>query len=212
MLTLDHITVVAATLAEGAAYVEAALGVPLAPGGRHPLMGTHNRLLRLGEGMFLEVIARDPDALPVGRSRWFGLDESRMQRRLQERPFLATWVARSDSISEVLALVPDVHAPVLRLTRGDLAWRMTVPEDGSMLFDGAFPALIEWEGEHSHPATRLPDQGCALTRLAIEHPDGIRLAGVLSPHLKDGRIHIGAGENVRLRAEISTPHGTRVLE
>jgi hypothetical protein len=37
-------------------------------------MGTHNRLLKLGEGFYLELIAIDPQAPPPGRPRWFGLD------------------------------------------------------------------------------------------------------------------------------------------
>jgi Glyoxalase-like domain len=62
MLQLDHITVAADTLAAGVAHAEAALGVTIPFGGAHPLMGTHNHLLRLGETLFLEVIAPDPNA------------------------------------------------------------------------------------------------------------------------------------------------------
>ena len=50
MLVLDHIAVAAETLAEGAAHVEAALGVELSDIGVHDRMGTHNRLLGLGPG------------------------------------------------------------------------------------------------------------------------------------------------------------------
>ena len=45
---LDHLVVAAAGLDAGAAWLEAHLGVPLAPGGKHAAMGTHNRLLKLG--------------------------------------------------------------------------------------------------------------------------------------------------------------------
>ena len=41
----------------------ALLGVPMAGGGKHPLMGTHNRLIGLGD-LYLEVISIDPDAPP----------------------------------------------------------------------------------------------------------------------------------------------------
>ena len=47
---LDHLVVAARTLEEGAAWVEAALGVKTLPGGKHPLMGTHNRVLSIGRG------------------------------------------------------------------------------------------------------------------------------------------------------------------
>ena len=57
---LDHLVVSAATLAEGVAYVEEALGVAMAGGGEHAHMGTHNRLLSLGPSDYLEVIAVDP--------------------------------------------------------------------------------------------------------------------------------------------------------
>lgn len=59
--SLDHLVVVAPTLAAGAQYVEERLGVVMQPGGKHPRMGTHNLLLRLGD-CYLEVIAPNPDA------------------------------------------------------------------------------------------------------------------------------------------------------
>ena len=46
----DHLTVAALTLEQGIAYVQRALGVAIPPGGTHPLMGTHNHLMRLGDG------------------------------------------------------------------------------------------------------------------------------------------------------------------
>lgn len=60
-LILDHITVVARSLDEGVAHVCDALGIKMPSGGAHPAMGTHNRLMALGPGFFLEVIAVDPD-------------------------------------------------------------------------------------------------------------------------------------------------------
>ena len=45
MLRLDHLALSCERLADGVGALEMALGVPLAPGGVHPLMGTHNRLL-----------------------------------------------------------------------------------------------------------------------------------------------------------------------
>ena len=60
MLTLDHLAVAAVTLLDGVAAVEEALGVSLAGGGEHPLMGTHNRLIGLDD-VYLEVISINPD-------------------------------------------------------------------------------------------------------------------------------------------------------
>ncbi len=48
-------------LRDGAQNI-ATLGIAPGPGGVHPFMGTHNRLLRLGPRLYLELIAIDPDA------------------------------------------------------------------------------------------------------------------------------------------------------
>jgi catechol 2,3-dioxygenase-like lactoylglutathione lyase family enzyme len=70
----DHLVLAARDLDAGAAWLESLLGVKLAQGGKHARMGTHNRLLGLGDNFYLELIAIDPDAVAPGRPRWFGLD------------------------------------------------------------------------------------------------------------------------------------------
>jgi hypothetical protein len=72
--SIDHVTVTAPTLAGGAEFVRKALGVAPQAGGEHPRMGTHNLLLKLGDSMFLEVIAPNPNAPAPARPRWFALD------------------------------------------------------------------------------------------------------------------------------------------
>src|SRR6185312_3978330 len=90
VLYLDHLTVAALSLDEGVAHVRRALGVEIPPGGAHPIMGTHNHLMQLGNSVFLEVIAPDPGVTPQ-RPRWFGLDDPDMHRRLACSPRLLTW-------------------------------------------------------------------------------------------------------------------------
>ena len=68
-LVIDHIVVAAPDLDSGARHVSSLLGVEPARGGAHPRMGTHNRVLGMAGGMYLEVIAIDPDAAaPGGRA------------------------------------------------------------------------------------------------------------------------------------------------
>lgn len=205
MLVLDHLAVAAASLEEGAAAVEAALGVPLDPGGAHPLMGTHNRLLSLGPGEYLEVIAVDPEAPPPGRPRWFDLDS------FGGPPRPTNWVARCDDLVAELARSPEGTGRVHDLARGDFRWRMAVPDDGRLPFDGAFPALIAWQGA-LHPADRLPDRGCRLRRLTLCHPRACDLCRALAGRLDDPRLAIEAAPAMRLCAEIDTPAGARLLD
>ena len=64
-VALDHLVVAAATLEQGVAWCEATLGVTPGPGGTHPTMGTHNRLLALGDALMGERLA---ESLKVDRA------------------------------------------------------------------------------------------------------------------------------------------------
>ncbi len=175
--------VAARTLEEGAAWVEAKLGVATVPGGKHALMGTHNRLLSLGPGRFLEVIAIDRDAPPPPRARWFDLDAPSMRERLAREPALIHWVERTDDLETALRDYPE-RIEILSLSRGPFRWRIGVRPDGQRPAGGTSPTLIQWEGD-LHPAGALPDSGCRLERF-----DPL---------------------NARLSATFSTPSGVRTI-
>lgn len=204
MLILDHLAVSAGTLSEGVAVVEDALGVTLAGGGQHPHMATHNRLLGLGD-IYLEVIAADPGAPRPTWPRWFDLDN------FNGPPRLTNWVARCDDLGAELAASPAGTGRPIALSRGEYRWQMAVPEDGRLPYDGCFPALIAWQGA-AHPTRALPDVGLRLTRLEVAHPRALALRGLLAGRLADPRLVFVPGPTKALRAQISTPHGIRVLE
>ena len=204
MLILDHLAIAAQSLDDGTAATEAALGVALVPGGQHPHMATHNRLLSLGPDLYLEVIAADPAQPRPAWPRWFDLD------RFTGPPRLTNWICRCDDIASELALSPPGTGTPVALARGDFRWQMAVPATGILPFDNAFPALIQWEGT-AHPAPRLPDVGLRLTRLEIAHPDAIALRDLLQHRLADPRIIFTPGLQA-LRATVSTPQGNRYRE
>jgi hypothetical protein len=202
MLVFDHIAVSASTLAEGVAHVEAALGVTLAGGGQHPHMATHNRLLNLGD-LYLEVIAADPAQPRPAWPRWFDLD------RFTGPPRLTNWVARCDDLDGEIALSPPGIGTPVALQRGNFRWQMAVPATGILPFDGAFPALIRWEGT-AHPAPRLPDAGVRLVALDITHPDATALTAALQTRITDARLRLHVGPRA-MQATFLTPHGIRHL-
>jgi hypothetical protein len=210
-LALDHLVVAAATLEQGAAWCEATLGVLPGPGGKHPLMGTHNRLLRLQgfERAYLEIIAIDPDAAAPGRVRWFDLDDEALLASIRQAPRLIHWVARCDDLDGTLATWR--HAGIERgealaasrdTPAGVLRWRIAVRPDGRRLHSGALPTLIEW-GE-VHPADTLPESAVRLESLALGAlPDG--LEAIWPP----GVMRRAAPG---LAAQLRTPRGGVVLE
>jgi hypothetical protein len=203
LLRLDHLAVSARTLEEGVDWVESTLGLPLAGGGKHAAMSTHNRLLSLGD-LYLEVIAVDPEAVDPDRPRWFDLD------RFSGRPRLTNWVADCDDLSAALAACPDGCGQVMDLARGDLRWQMAVPVNGILPFGGIFPALMAWQGS-AHPRQRLPDQGARLVEMVLTHPQADQLRLGLNPLFHDRRVTIVTGATPGIHATIATPHGERTL-
>lgn len=203
MITLDHIAVAGQTLAAATAHVEAALGVPLQAGGAHDVFHTHNTLLGLEEGLYLEAIAINPDAPQPNRPRWFDLDS------FSGPPRLTNWICRCDDLEATLATLPEGFGAPVDLQRGDLRWRMAVPQNGVLPFDNCAPALIEWIGD-AHPAQRLTQQGCRITGLEVQHPDAPELATLLAPLLADARITFAVGA-ATLKATLDTPNGPAIL-
>lgn len=206
---MDHLVITAPSLEAGLAHVRRALGVEMAAGGRHPRMGTHNAVLKLGAKLYLEIIAVDPEASPPGRPRWFRLDAPDPDRPVR----LATWVARTEDIEAAAAASPVPLGAIEPMCRGALSWRITIPPDGRPLLAGVAPSLIQWEGG-VHPAPGMPESGCALVRLEGWHPEPEKVRAVLEAIGFEGDFHIAGlppGEAPRLAAQIATPTGLRPI-
>ena len=162
------------------------------------------RLLSLGPSSYLEVIAIDPAAPPPGRTRWFDLD------RFAGPPKLTNWVVRCDDLVSALAVAPAGTGKIMQLARGDLHWRMAVPDDGCLPFDGGYPGLISWRGT-AHPAAGLPDRGARLELLEIVHPKADMLRGYLKVQMNLGNIRISNGAAAKIVAHIRTASGVNLL-
>jgi hypothetical protein len=201
-MTLDHLVIAATHLETGVAWLEDKLGVHLQPGGKHAFMGTHNRLLRLGDA-YLEVITVDPDASAPPRARWFGLDHFD-----DPQPRLIHWVARTDNLEQAVSTSLEPLGEITDAARGDLRWQMTIPADGHLPGDGLVPTLIQWQG--AHPVSRLKDSGCRLVSLEGMHPEPERIRAALEA--LGLNLPVAHGERPRLRATISSPGGLMKLE
>jgi hypothetical protein len=216
----DHLVVVAHTLEQGAAWCEATLGVAPGPGGRHPLMGTHNRLLSIAgpahPNAYLEIIAIDPQAGPPARARWFGMDDPALQAAVRETPRFVHVVARTPQVEMLrwglvnLGLDPGVPIAAERATpQGRLAWRIMLRDDGRIDRDFALPTLIEWQGRH--PAESMPASPVYLrTVQAVGMPE--RVAALLRwQGLAIDPLHDTPGATPRWQATLQTPAGPVTL-
>lgn len=206
---LDHITVTAYSLEAGVDFVTETLGVTPQAGGAHPRMATHNRLLRLGEAMFLEVIAPNWTAQAPTRPRWFDLDSLKPK----SQPLLSTWVVRTPNIQATMKAASEALGDIELMSRGALNWFITIPADGSVPLNGIAPALIEWP-TGVHPATSLEDKGLSLVKLEIFHPMPERVARLLASVQLNAPIVVlptQPGMSAQLLAHINTPLGLRIL-
>ena len=207
--TLDHLVIVAPDLDTGGTFVKSVLGVDLQPGGVHPRMGTHNRLLRLGPDIYLEVITINPSAKCPDRSRWFGTDQLAADAPAR----LVAWVARTDEIHAMSEACRNIVGDVEPMTRGKLSWQITIPADGSLPLNGSAPTLIQWE-QTLHPASEMQDQGCELVALDVFDPDPEKVQALLTAINFSGPVHLqalGATSPPYLLAYIQTPSGLKTL-
>lgn len=219
MIVLDHLVVAAPSLAAGVDWCRGTLGVEPAPGGRHALFGTHNRLLRIDSAAYpdayLEIIAIDPEAPPPARARWFGLDDPAQRRQLaSEGPRLIHWVARSATLAahaealSALGLDPGAPVSAQRETpQGLLRWQLLVREDGALQLQGVVPTLIQWQGRH--PCADLPRSGVTLRSLQAQ---GLPAAAARALRAEGLTLTPAPQHAVpALRAVLDTPRGPVTL-
>jgi hypothetical protein len=206
----DHLIVAAASVAQGVDWIEQRLGAVAQPGGRHDAMGTHNALLRLGQRLYLEIIAIDPEGRAPTRPRWFDLDEPRMRATLAEGPALIHWAARTPDIDDAVARCPVDLGAVVPMQRGEFRWRISVPSDGHRPGRGLVPTLIEW-ADARHPADTLRDAGLQLVALAGEHPDPAPVRDAIAALGLADTLKVTYGQTPRLAAMLRTPRGVVTL-
>jgi len=201
--TLDHLVWGGRDLAAAVDELERRTGVRAASGGRHPDLGTHNALARLGKRAFLEVLAPDP-TLPAGA----------LTRRLDAMaaPSLIMWAARTAD-----AAATAERAKIAGYTAAVVEGHRARPDGGTARWTNVFvnghgagrliPFFIEWRGG-GHPADDAPS-GLELETFALEtpHPEALRV--VLDA--LDVRVRVRKGPADRLVAELATPKGLVVL-
>ena len=202
----DHVVYGVSDLAAAAGELADRLGVRPAPGGRHVGRGTHNALLGLGDGVYLEVIAMDPDQEPAPGPLPFALDRVRLPR-------LVGWACRPDDLDRQVAAARErgldpgeVQAMSRRRPDGVLLeWRLTrhVPDPARL----AVPFLIDWGGA-PHPSASAPS-GVRLVELRAEHPDPAALREELAA--LGAALPVDEGPEPALVAALDTPRGRVVL-
>src|SRR5690606_19513393 len=158
-------------------------------------------LVRLGQRLYLEIIAIDPQGEKPTRRRWFDLDDGDLQADLLDRPQLIHWVARTHDIERAVAIAGYDAGPLLPLSRGQYRWRITVPEDGHRPGQGVLPTLIQWDSP-AHPADALPRSGASLEQIAATHGDPNPIRRSLAKLGLADEMHVSYERNTRVAAMV----------
>ncbi|MCY3950043.1 MAG: VOC family protein [Acidimicrobiaceae bacterium] len=206
MAAIDHIVYAAPNLAAGTAAVEALVGMSAAPGGPHPGMGTRNTLMSLGDDVYLEIIAPDPEQPDPPNGRPFDIDAMNEGRLIT----LAIHASDGETIEDVTAAMAacgEDPGPISAMSRvkpdgEEIHWSLTMSAG-----PGLVPFVIEW-GNTTHPATVTPT-GCTLVSLSGTHPDPDHIRAL---HSAIGiEVDVTAGDTVTFAATLDTPNGRVTL-
>ena len=195
---IDHVILGIDDLDRGVKAFEAATGVKPVYGGKHP-GGTHNALVSLGEGIYLEILAvqdgvtvkgdyADLKALktltPVG---WAvsSKDSAQLRNRLS---------AAGIAVSE-----PEAGSRITP-SGSSLSWHSLALKESS----AERPFFIVWSEQTAHPSTTSPS-GCKLQQWSIASPrvkDLEQLRQAL-----DLRVDIAEAKASSMRLALACPKG-----
>jgi hypothetical protein len=211
MLKLDHMTVIAPTLTEGVLHVKDCLGIDVPFGTRHDYMGTHNHRLQLGNSVYLEIVALDPNGTKPDRARWFGLDDQQKVRSdWNDGLRLRAWVANTIAIDSVVPAYGEIFGGKVSLPTVHPTFDFTIPSDGALPLDGVVPSIIDHRGDSSY-VTLLPDLGARLHSFTLEHPNPTEIEALYQDLLIEHPPLIVMAPKFRYRALIETPNGLKEL-
>ena len=148
MHKLDHIVFGSFTLDEGTEFVENILKAKLSDIGYHKDMGTHNRVIRISERVYLEVIAIDPKARNLNNRKWFNLDNSKLQSKLKKSPQIIGYVIENNDIN-----ITKCYDRFFESSRDIYKWQFAMPTFNKNILNseiveaGMIPSLISWKSD-----------------------------------------------------------------
>jgi Glyoxalase-like domain len=195
---VDHVMLGIDDLDHGIQAFEQATGVKPVYGGKHP-GGTHNALVSLGGGTYLEIIALQNGVTDAGE--YAGLKQLRTLTPIG-------WAVSSKDSAELrnrlsaagLAVTEPVPGSRTTPAGATLSWQTFGLKDN---FEEA-PFFIVWSEQTPHPATTSPG-GCKLQQW---HVAGAHLKNLerLRTAL-DLRIDIADAKPTSMRLSLKCPHG-----
>lgn len=205
--TVDHLLYGSPELELGVDEIERLTGVRPGYGGQHLGLGTHNALLSLGTGTYLEVIAPDPSQRDVSLAPPYGIGSL-------EAPALRAWAVAPDEIETAVRDARDVGVDYgeptchsrLAPDGGHVRWRMATRQTREDRL-AILPFLIDW-GVTTHPSERAPD-GVRLVQFRVIAPQAVEVGRAL--RAIGAEVTVSSGESPGLEALLVGPSGREAV-
>ncbi|MEQ8402651.1 MAG: VOC family protein [Roseitalea porphyridii] len=204
--TFDHFLWGASSLDDARAEFEQMTGVSPVIGGSHPGFGTWNALVSLGNGIYFEIIAPDPeqslDGNLGGHLRHFSA------------PRLIGLAMRTDQLSDVAKAYAahGISTRQLDMSRQapdgqTLHWSVCLPDTAEAAINALRPFFIDWE-DTPHPSGTTP-KGCSFRALTVSAPEG-EAHNTLWADL-GMPVEVQSAKKLTLKLEINSPNGVVTL-
>lgn len=202
---IDHLVYAVKNLDKAVEFLGSRLGVHPVLGGHHQKFGTKNALIRLNEGIYLEILAIDPNNTEAVRPRWMGVD-------FLTRDRITRWAVRSNELGRDGQILEDYRAGLGTLTNGSrktpngklLQWQLLAPLAVPEV--EVVPFCIDWSQSETHPYEQLPQMDCKLIELSFSHPQPEVISNIFE---RLGiQFSIESGNAAVIAATISGPKGS----
>lgn len=198
--TIDHLILAINDLDKGMQEFEAMTGVKPVFGGAHPFSFSHNALVSLGDGMYVEIMAPRPDATQVP-------DIFKTLTHLT--PY--GWALHSTDIHKSASWLQDQGFPTDSIRPGSrqkpdgqtLSWSTLVINETLSAYN---PFFIQWGAGSAHPSLTSPG-GCslALVQWSLTKPE--RFKSLITALKIPGEVVTSANGEDRMRISLRTPRG-----
>lgn len=207
MREIDHLVYCVPELKAAMEFFQFVHGIHFTYGGQHLTQGTHNALLNIGKGAYLELLAIDPTNHNIDPPRWMGID-------LITEPKLTRWAIKTNDLSSDVAILKEANPNMGEQFNGSrkktdgsiLEWGMALPLATPKV--EILPFMIDWKTS-IHPTESL-SKIYPLTALKATYPE----PSVIEKPLKKLGIDLEVLEakEVSLQATIQGPKGEVVLK
>lgn len=204
MYNIDHFMIAANDLDRLGRRFTDITGVPVAEGGSHPDLGTHNKLIATTSEVYLELIAPNPalEARSDLREEIEQIEALRLHRIIAQGS-LARFPAIVQAYERVG--VPAVVRPLSRRAASGeiLHWHLLMPASPNEF--GVFaPLFIDW-GTATHPSRSLPPAPCTLAACQASHPNPKRIRALWRDVGFD--MPLSQAADAVIGIALDTPHG-----